>query len=690
MKYAGKTVLLCSCEGTMEIDAPRLGKALGCDDAGTIHNHLCRTQVDSYAAALETGEPLLIACTQEAPLFRELAEDMSKDSGLTFVNIRERAGWTKDNGDLTPKLAALLAETTVDVKPAGQTVLKSDGVCLVYGKGQAAFDAAHRLSSRLSVTLLLCDADDLIPPSTVEMAIYAGRISTASGSLGAFEVVVDGYAPMVPSSKDTMQFMMARDGASSQCSLIFDMSGGDPLFASHDRRDGYFLVDPGHPTGIAEAMFEISDLVGEFEKPLYVTYNPDICAHSRSQQIGCTRCLDVCPASAIEPNGDHVAIDPALCGGCGSCSAVCPSGAVSYAYPRREDLIGRAQILLSTYLKSGGASPVLLVHDNAHGADMVSALARFGSGLPAQVLPFAVNETTQTGHDFFAACLASGARQLVVLCDPKRDDEIEGLTGQSELMNAFMRGVGHEGDRVRVICEQDPDALETLLADLPGLSDLAPQEFVAVGDKRSIARGALLKLKETSPSPLDIVVLPAGAPYGRISVDTEGCTLCLACASACPMDAIQASPDKPQISFVEQACVQCGLCRTTCPESVITLEPRLNLTPQALSPEVLNEEDPFECVKCGTPFGTKSTVERISAQLAGKHSMFQDGEMSELIKMCDNCRIEHQAHSQNNPFEGAPRPRVRTTEDYIEEEERVRAGGERSALTADDFLSDDD
>lgn len=691
MKYDGKTVLLCSCERTMDIDGAKLCKALGAEDEGPLHDHLCRAQVDRFGAALDGTDPLLIACTQEAPLFRELAEDAGKDPGLNFVNIRERAGWTEAKGDLTPKIAALLAETTVDVSPAGQTVLTSDGVCLVYGRGQAAYDVAHKLSSRLSVTLLLTEADDLLPPATVDMAIYQGKVTAASGHFGAFEIVVDNYAPMVPSSKDSMQFMMARDGATSQCSLIFDLSGADPLFPSQERRDGYFHVDPGHAIGVADAMFEISDLVGEFEKPLYVTYDPEICAHSRSQLTGCSRCLDVCPASAIAPDGDNVAIDPALCGGCGSCSSVCPSGAVSYAYPRREDLIRRVQVLLSTYLSAGGVSPVLVIHDNAHGIDMIGALARFGAGLPVNVLPFAVNEVTQAGHDLFAAALAAGAQQVVLLCDPKRRDELDGLVSQAALMNAFMTGIGHEAERLHVCTEADPDAVSGMLSGLADLSDLAPQDFAAIGDKRSIARGAFSKLNDTAPQPQEIVTLPDGAPYGRISVDTSGCTLCLACSSACPMDAIQDSPDRPQISFVEHACVQCGLCRTVCPESVITLEPRLNLTTAALSPVVLNEEEPFECIRCGKPFGTKSTIERISAQLAGKHSMFQSGDAADLIKMCDNCRIEHQAHStDDNPFQGGARPRIRTTEDYIAEEERVRAGGERTELTADDFLSEED
>jgi len=690
MKFAGKNVLLCTCERTMEIDGDTLCKALGAEQPGPIHDNLCRTQADRFAAALATGEPLLIGCTQEASLFSELAEDAGVDIPLSFVNIRERAGWSDTKADLTPKIAALLAETKVDIEPTGQTALKSDGVCLVYGSGQTAFDAARRLSGRLSVTLLLREADDLMPPHIADFGMYTGTIAAASGHIGAFEIVVDGYAPMVPSSKQTMQFMMGRDGASSQCSLVLDMSGGTPLFPSHERRDGYFHVDPKHPAALADALFEISDLVGEFEKPLYVTYDADICAHSRSKVIGCSRCLDICPASAIQSIGDHVAIDPALCGGCGSCSAVCPTGAVSYAYPRREDLIARVQMLLSTYLGAGGTAPVVLVHDETHGSDMIGAIARYGKGLGANVLPFAVNEVTQTGHDFLAACLAAGARQVVVLCDPRHADEISGIEAQAALVNAFMAGIGHDGARVLLCVENDPDKVEELLTRLVDVRDLPAQEFAAVGDKRSIARAALLKLNETAPAPQSQIALPDGAPYGRITVDTDGCTMCLACANACPVNAIQDNPDKPQISFVEQACVQCGLCRNTCPENVIRLEPRLDLTPQALSPIVLNEEEPFECIRCGRPFGTKSTIERISAQLAGKHAMFREGDTADIIKMCDNCRIEHQALSSNNPFEGGERPKVRTTEDYIAEEERVRSGEKPTGLTSDDFLSDDD
>ena len=130
--------------------------------------------------------------------------------------------------------------------------------------------------------------------------------------------------------------------------------------------------------------------------------------------------------------------------------------------------------------------------------------------------------------------------------------------------------------------ESDPDALEADLYHSRQHPAIAAAPFEAVGTKRAVARNALVRLNDAAPTPQEIIPLPDGAPYGRITIDTEGCTLCLACVSACPVNALQDNPDRPQVRIVEQACVQCGLCRNTCPEDVIRLEPRLDLTPAAI------------------------------------------------------------------------------------------------------------
>ena len=182
-----------------------------------------------------------------------------------------------------------------------------------------------------------------------------------------------------------------------------------------------------------------------------------------------------------------------------------------------------------------------------------------------------------------------------------------------------------------------------------------------MGTRRQITRQAARALHPGTAA-LD---LPAGAPYGAVLVDTDACTLCLSCVSLCPSGALGDNPDAPQLRFQEDACLQCGLCANICPEDAITYAPRLDLTDAALTQRVLNEEEPFACIECGALFGVKSTVERITEKLAGQHSMFATSEAARMIQMCDNCRVQAQFHSENNPFQGGERPKPRTTEDYL-------------------------
>ena len=100
-------LMICTCEKTMPLDARAIGRA--CSGRITHANQLCGLEIDRFKAAVAEGVPITVACTQEAPLFRKLAEDLVPSSALTFVNIREAAGWSKDAAATGPKTAALIA-----------------------------------------------------------------------------------------------------------------------------------------------------------------------------------------------------------------------------------------------------------------------------------------------------------------------------------------------------------------------------------------------------------------------------------------------------------------------------------------------------------------------------------------------------------------------------------------------------
>jgi ferredoxin len=230
--------------------------------------------------------------------------------------------------------------------------------------------------------------------------------------------------------------------------------------------------------------------------------------------------------------------------------------------------------------------------------------------------------------------------------------------------------------------ERDPDVIEALLHEIPVLDGMQLHSFSAGSGKRDLARVALTKLWESAPARKDWISLPAGAPYGQISIATEGCTLCLACVGACPANALADSPDRPQVSFIEAACVQCGICVATCPERVISIEPRYDFTATALTARVLHSEEPFRCVRCSKPFGTRASIDRITERLR-THSMFRGPEQLALIHMCDTCRIETLAAGKDDPFRSADRPRVRTTDDYLAAEAEAKKTGRKP----EDFLS---
>jgi len=668
MEIGGKTVVLCDCDATMRLDSGALGKACAAAEPASINRRLCRVQLENLLREAKTGAPLLVACTQEEPLFAEaLAE-----SGVAarFTNIRERALWSKEAADALPKVAALLAEAALDAPAVPALTVKSSGLCLVYGRDETALAAALRLADRLDVTLLLSKPEPIAPPRVTRVPIYRGTIAAARGHLGAFELTVDDYALAIPSSRAELDFEPPRAGAVTRCDLILDLTGAPPLFAGGERRDGYLRPDPRNPAAVEAALFELTGLVGEFDKPRYVDFKSELCAHSRSHKIGCTRCLDVCPTSAIAPAGDSVAVDAYACGGCGACHSVCPTGAAAYAMPPVEFLATRLRTLLLAYATAGGEKAALLVHDSRKGDELIHAAARFGKGLPARVIPFAVNEVTQIGFDFLALAFGYGAAQVVILAHPEKQAELAALAGQIALAEAVLQGLGYGSGRLHVLVEADPEAMEGALYDLPDLAPMPGGDFLAMGEKRGVTRLALAHLHKSAPEPRDVLPLPAGAPFGAVEVRVEGCTLCLACVGACPTGALLDNPDRPALRLQEDACVQCGLCKATCPENVISLVPRLNFAARAVGALVLKEELPFNCVNCGKPFGTKGSIERVLTQLAGKHSMFLDPERVRLIQMCEDCRVIVQIKERSDdPFAGRPRPKLRSTEDYLRERE---------------------
>jgi ferredoxin len=264
-------------------------------------------------------------------------------------------------------------------------------------------------------------------------------------------------------------------------------------------------------------------------------------------------------------------------------------------------------------------------------------------GVPARVLPLALWHTSSTGLDLWLTAVAYGASQIwLLLTDEEAPQYADALREQMAVAQGILTGLGYVGEHFKLLQVRDARDLAALDRDLQAAPAQGPARhagFAVQADKRAtleLARDHLIS-HAPNPSPVPIALPASGSPLGGLTINKDTCTMCLSCVNACPASALADNAQAPQLRFIEKNCVQCGLCVATCPEKALSLVPQLNLAPQRKEHVVLNEMQPYACVRCGKPFGTLKAIEGMLGKLAG-HSMFQ-GAALERLKMCGDCRV---------------------------------------------------
>ena len=513
---------------------------------------------------------------------------------------------------------------------------RATGLVLIVGPEPYALSVAEQLVRKVTLAILATEGNNLSagsekPVFTREIGgqiilVAAADLMDVGGYLGAFEVTVD-----VNGESQNLAGLM--NLTSQTFDVILDL-GRKPAITLELPPPGYFAVSANREN-MPKVLEEIAGLNGEFEKPQYVHYDPDICAHGERGITGCTRCIDTCPAGAVISIGERVEVDVHRCHGMGSCSAVCPTGALTYAYPSLGDTMNGLRQALTAWRISGMPAPCILLYDSDSGAEYLRTVC---ADFPDGVLPWRVEEIGSTGVEVWLSALAYGAVGIRILTHERTPGAVlTTLAQQIELIRCLLEGLDYDGQSVAEL-----PAVEFSSADWPQYVDESVVADVAtfggVDNKRDALRLVFDHLTPES-SPIEAIALPAASPFGQIHVDTALCTLCMGCVSVCPAGALADGSDTPKLDFIEWNCVQCGLCERACPENAIALEARLLVDSDSrLMKRTLNEEEPFGCIVCGKPFATKSMIDKMAETLAS-HRMFQ-GDALDRLKMCEDCRVK--------------------------------------------------
>ena len=509
--------------------------------------------------------------------------------------------------------------------PRGPTVrYHSRGSCLVFGPPERVEMALDLMPPELHCITF----SSRLPVGGDPERCFVGQVARVRGHLGNFRarVVTPGGEWLDPGSLSP--------GGDGRFDMVLDLED-QPLLESEVKPYGYRHCPTTDPEVLEPAVRSLPQWLGEVHKPRFFHYHEALCVHDRQGVSGCQRCLEACPAGAIQPGESGIQVDPYLCQGCGTCTLVCPGGALEYAWPEPRVIHQRLQQLLEGYVSMAEGRPSILFYEDT--ADDPARLEELAGLLPERILPFPLPALAAIGADSWLLALAGGVQQVLLLITPGIPTAtLHHLEAQVAATRRLLRTLEMDPDRLQLLHRHELKGLAPNLADTGMEVSGQPDATTLPEGKRARLLSAIGKLathRQTGATFDDSIELGLGS----LSVDGARCTLCQACINLCPVSAL--SLQDSALHYRPANCLQCGLCVQGCPEGAMRQVASFPLAALDSGSLCLHRSaGQASCILCGTPFADRRMVERSIEILQGLPDF--DARQIDLLRMCPRCRQE--------------------------------------------------
>jgi ferredoxin len=664
-------------------------ESLGQDNHVIAFSTLCRDEISQFIEQRGEGlPPVLVGCEQQG----EMVQRILTEAGWNPAHIISADLHFAFRTSRTPEEAhekavrMLLAELAAYRKRRAPFGLPLDvgNRVLVVSDAEEAWGLCRQLASPFRVTQLRSRRQDPCQgcregtATSAEEARYcqqradyaisalSGTVESISGHIGALRVEMRLDQPIDPERcVECLRCVAACPEGAIGADLVLDWNsctecgecvdacgavGAIDLRRNRRAVEEYdqIVLDAASPAAAvrrlgvllfqdnaATVLHTLLENMGQWEKPICVENQPERCAYRHTQYQGCGLCLDACPYGLISTTSDESkkTADRYSCIGCGTCTAACPNEAIQQVLPSDGEVFAK----LEEFAKGSGA---VLYFCSQCGQSMLEGLKRRGRHIPANIYPLEIPCLNYFTEIHALHGIRHGLKTVFlwgcVECPHTSDSRAE---AKVELANKMLEALDGVGGRVR-LWRGKPNDEETILNEMVAEYErLGPigvaysDEPLSFSDRRGYIVRSLEEIWKAQPPKRIAFPVDTTAPYGKITVAAEQCTLCSACVGTCPSRAFKATDE--QLEHFPLRCTACGLCVQVCPESCIELSREFTLDESSFAFHPIVTSEMQMCPRCGKPVGTKRTIEAIQAKL------MRAGESQNrlgLLTLCADCR----------------------------------------------------